>query len=228
MDLPRYDVRYIIDRKRRNRSRRRSSSFESISGRKRGRSSSRGRRHCSSSSSDSSPSLPSHSVVTTSERKKVRPMSKSARRRRRSRASNSPDLGRGLRHDVGHRRSISPLPRRRKRSTQGSEDNTVVLRHSPSVSRGTKRLRKFAVRSGSNDSEIIILPKKKSNKIIRTSELISKKTGKREKITSNACGAVGSKNKKSKKKTASKQIDITSAAAATRAVPNPNVLSALL
>ena len=216
LDLPRYDVRYIIDRKRRNRSRRRSSSFESISGRKRGRSSSRGRRHCSSSSSDSSPSLPSQSVVTTSERKKVKSMSKSARRRRRrSRASNSPDLGRGLRHDVGHRRSMSPLPRRRKRSTLGSEDNTVVVRHSPSVSRGTKGRRKYAVRSGSNDSEIIILPKKKSNKILRTSELISKKTGKREKITtSNACGAVGSKNKKSKKKTASKQIDITSAAAA--------------
>ena len=149
----------------------------------------------------------------------MRPISKSARRRRRrSRASNSPELGRGHRHDVGHRRSISPLPRRRKRSTLGSEDNTVVLRHSPSVSRGTKGQRKFAVRSGSNDSEIIILPKKKSNKIIRTSESISKKTGKRAKITtSNACGAVGSKNKKSKKKTAvtaSKQIDITSATAA--------------
>jgi len=226
LDLPRYDVRYIIDRKRRDRNRRRSSSLESIGSddrrrRGRSRSRSRGRRQRSSpSTSDTSPSLPS-SPAPLFERKKGTPRSRS-RRRRSSRISNSPDSNRGPRHAGGRRRSITPLSRRRKRSTfVESEANKQVSRRSPPASRKAKGQKRIATRSKSHDSDIVILPKKKSNKMLRAGESTAKKTGKRGKVaTSNAGGAGSSKPKKVKKKAAvvaNKRLDVKAAAAAAAA-----------
>ena len=102
-----------------------------------------------------------------------------------------------------------------------SETNTKVSRRSPPASRKAKGQRRLAARSESRDSDIVILPKKKSNKIIRTGESTAKKTGKRAKVTtSNTGGAGSSKPKKGKKKAAvvaNKRLDIKSAAAAAAA-----------
>lgn len=219
LDLPRYDVRYIIDRKRRDRKRRRSTSLESIGSnerRRRGRSKNRGRpQRSSTSSSDTSPSLPSSPTAAPFDRKRVTPSSKSRR-------INSPESNRGPRNDGGRRRSLTPLSRRRKRSKFAeSETNTKVSRRSPPASRKAKGQRRKATRSESNDSDIVILPKKKSNKNLRAVESTSKKTGRRTRLTTSNTGGTGSsKPKKGKKKTtivANKRLDITAAAAAAAA-----------
>ena len=236
LDLPRYDVRYIIDRKRRDRNRHRSSSLESISGnerRRRGRSRSRGRRQrSSSSSSDNSPSLPSSpEAALLSEQRKATPRSRSMRSRS-SKISISPNLNRAARHISDHRRSISPLSRRRKRSTE-SDTNAKISRRSPAASRKAKGQRRLARRSMSHDSDIVILPKKKSTKIVRTGESTAKKTGKRTaRVTlSNTGGAGGSKPKKGKKKAAltanNKRLDISSATAAAAAASSSASASAV-
>ena len=219
-DLPRYDVRYIIDRKRRNRNRRRSGSLESIgsNGRRRqSRSRSRGQRQLSSPSSPTSPSLPSSpEAAQFYERKKG-----SVRARSKRRISNSSDSSRGYRYSGDRRRSITPPPSRRKRSSfVESRTTTKGPRRSPAGSQITKRKKRMGTRSESRDSDIVILPKKKSNKV---GESFTKKTGKKVRTTpSNSNGTGCNKPKKTKKKAVvgTKRFAVTSATASAAASRN--------
>ena len=212
-DLPRYDVRYIIDRKRRNRNRRRSGSLESIGSdgrRRQSRSRSRGQRQLSPQSSPTSPSLPSSPEAVPSYGRK-KGSARSARSKRR--VSNSSDSSRGYRYSGDRRRSITPPPRRRRRPSLVESRTAKGARRSPARPQVTKRKKRMGARSESRESDIVILPKKKSNKV---GESFTKKTGKKVRTApSNSNGTGSNKPKKTKKKAVvgTKRLAVTTAAA---------------